>query len=113
MMQFAVIKSGSGKDVAVIAHDTESKRVVFKGAADSDLCKAFSVAYDHAVVVPIVDKSGAVLRRKVIPSQDEYLRALLSNCVHYPYEVRTVQPIEGAQRLDAAADRIAKDLLEV
>lgn len=111
MIQFAVIRSGAGKDVAIIAHDTQSKRVVFKGDVDGDLYSAFSVAYDRAVVIP-VSHGGAMLRRKIIPSQEEYLRALTGKFVHFPYEVRTIQPANGSHRLDAYADKLAKELLE-
>lgn len=111
MIQYAVIRSGAGKDVAVVAHDTSAKRVVFKGDVGGDLYKAFSVAYERAVVIPI-DKGTALLRRKVIPSQPEYLRALTSKFVHHPYEVRTIQPAENTQRLDTFADKLARELLE-
>lgn len=111
MIQYAVIRSGAGKDIAVVVHDTTSKRVVFKGNRDSDLYKSFSVAYDRAVVIP-VEQHGALLRRKVIPSQPEYLRALTSKFVHHPYDVRTIQPTDGTQRLDACADKLEKELLE-
>ena len=111
MIQYAVIRSGSGKDVAVIVHDSHAQRVVFKGDTNSDLYKAFSVAYGRAVVIP-VERDGAMLRRKVIPMQDEYLRALTSKFVHHPYEVRTVQPADGAQRLDSLADKLSRELLE-
>lgn len=111
MIQYAVIRSGAGKDVAVVAHDTDSQRVVFKGDTDSDLYKAFSVAYERAVVIP-VEHGNALLRRKVIPSQAEYLRALTSKFVHHPYEVRTIQAAESTQRLDSFADKLAQELLE-
>jgi UDP-N-acetylglucosamine 2-epimerase len=111
MIQYAVIRSGAGKDVAIVAHDTNSQRVVFKGDTDSDLYKAFSVAYERAVVIP-VEKGTAILRRKVIPSQEEYLRALTSKFVHHPYEVRAIQTAEEAHRLDSLADKMSRELLE-
>lgn len=111
MIQYAVIKSGSGKDVAVVVHDTDAQRVVFKGDTNSDLYKAFSVAYERAVVIP-VEEGTAILRRKVIPSQPEYLRALTSKFVHHPYEVRTIQASDSTQRLDSLADKLARELLE-
>lgn len=111
MIQFAVIRSGAGKDVAVVVHDTDARRAVFKGDTSSDLYKAFSVVYGRALVIAVEDK-GAMLRRKVIPSQEEYLRALVSKFVHHPYDVRTVQPADHAERIDSLADKLSRDLLE-
>lgn len=111
MIQYAVVRSGAGKDVAVVVHDTSAQRVVFKGDTSSDLYKAFSVAYGRAVVIPIA-KGNAILRRKVIPSQDEYLRALVSKFVHHPYEVRTVSSTDSSQRIDSFADKMSRELLE-
>jgi hypothetical protein len=111
MIQYAVIRSGAGKDTAIVVHDTQAQRVVFKGDVGGDLYKAFSVAYERAVVVPI-EHGNAILRRKILPSQEEYLRALTSKFVHHPYEVRTIQTADGTQRLDSLADKLASELLE-
>lgn len=111
-MQYAVISGASGKDIAVVAHDPSSARVVFKGPSNSDLYQAFALAYGRPVVIPI-EKGMALLRRKIIPSQDEYLRALLSKFVHHPYEVRTVNTaVDSHYRLDSLADKLAQELLE-
>jgi len=111
VIQYAVIRSGSGKDVAVVVHDTLAKRVVFKGAPEGDLYDAFADAYNRAVVIPI-SVGGAMYRRKVLPSQEEYLRALLDKFVHSPYEVRLIQPADEGMRIDSVADKLAGELLE-
>ena len=110
MMQYAVISNGSA-DAAVVVHDTDSARVVFKGDPASDIYRAFCHAYGRAVVIPIAN-GRAMLRRKVIPTQEEYLLALLGKCVHHPYEIRTIQPAESYYRLDPLADKLSKEILE-
>lgn len=109
MIQYGVV-ARSGKDVAIIAHQPNVGRVVFKGDTDSALYKAFAIARDKPVVIHYTEQ-GVNLRRKIVPKEEEYLRVLLDRVVHSPYEVRTIQPADTTLRLDAFADAMAKDLL--
>jgi hypothetical protein len=110
MIQFAVLTDPKGKDVAVIVHDTNAGRLVYKGQPNSELQRSFDFALDRPVVV--TEAIGrAMVRRKVTTKMPQYLRALLDRCVHSPYRVRALEEASGSHRIDSLADSLEQEYL--
>lgn len=109
-MQYATITDGSGKNVALVVHDPGSGRLVFKGKQGSELNKSFDFARDRPVVT-LEKLNNSLIRRKLQPSQTEYLRALLDRCIHIPYKVKSIEDSSGSHRLDSLSDKLEEELL--
>ena len=110
-MQYVVISSHAGKDLAVVVHDTKSGRVVFKTQPDSDLQRSFESVADKPVVI-IKSNGTSQIREKIQPFDSSYLLALLDNCVHPPYKISSVESLEDSHRIDSLADSLAKQYLD-
>jgi hypothetical protein len=110
VIQYAIISDPAGKDVAVIVHDTQAERLVYKGQPRSDLQRSFDFAIDRPVVVT-QSFNRAMVRRKLSRNKPEYLRALLDRCVHTPYKVRAIEEASGSHRIDSLADKLEREYL--
>lgn len=113
--RYAVIRKRNGKSVAVLFHDPELGRVVFKcRRADWPLQKAFDAWADQDVVVQEPQKLSAdappvTLRRKIIRFDSDYVDHLLDRFVKRPYEVRDIVSSNSTIRLDDFADQTYKE----
>src|ERR1700679_2847576 len=109
-MQYAILSGPSGKDIAIVVHDTKDKRLVYKGQPGSDLQRSFELAIDRPVVMSQT-LGRAIVRRKLTKDQPEYLRALLDRCVHIPNKVRAIEEASGSHRIDSLADKLESEYL--
>jgi hypothetical protein len=110
VIQYGVIVDSGSKPVSIVIHDPSSSRLVFKGPPRSELQTSFEFAVDRPVVI-LEAKGRSQVRRKLQPSQREYLRALLDRCIHAPYKVRSIEEIHGSHRIDSLADKLEKEIL--
>jgi hypothetical protein len=110
-VQYATIIDSNAKPVALIVHDPKAGRVVFKGKQGSELEKSFSFALDRPVVT-LENRNGSQIRRKLLPTQTEYLRPLLDRFVHIPYKVKSIEDATGSHRLDSLSDKLEQELLK-
>ena len=108
MTQYAVVANEAGKVVALFVHDPTVSRMVFKGPVASDLAASFDIVADRPVVrTRIVD--GAMIRRKITPSEAKYLREKLDDMVFPPYRVLQISDVAGSSQLDDVADELEKE----
>lgn len=112
---YAVIRNQeSDKNVAVLIHDDELGRSVFKCRdADWPLQKAFDVWADKPLVVhESCSHNGQsfVVRRKVTRFERDYLIHLLDKFVKRPYGIRDIRDSSSTIRLDDFADEMAEAL---
>jgi len=113
--RYAIIRNqDSNKDVAVVAHDTETGRLVIKTRpADWPLQQAFDLWIDRPLIVHEPQQfNGATLtvRRKVIRFEPNFLDHLLDRFVKRPYDVRRIVESGSTIRLDDLADQKAAEI---
>lgn len=116
MISYAIIRDQeSDKNVAVVAHDPELNRAVFKVRdSGSAIHKALNLAYDRSLIVQEPEQVNGftiMKRRRSVPKDEDYLNHMLDKAVKIPYEVRLISQIESADSLDAFIDRIAIEQL--
>lgn len=114
--RFAIIRNReSDKNVAVVAHDTETGRTVIKCRdADWPLQRAFTLWVDRDLVVHEPrDVRGVTVtvRRKVVRFDPTYMDHLLDRFVKRPYDVRAVTSTTSTIRIDDLADQKAAEVL--
>jgi hypothetical protein len=108
-MNYCVIQN-NGKNVAVVVHDPKASRVVIKTSPGSELYKAFSLVYGKPVVVT-EQEGSATIRKKILPSDADYLSHLCDRFVFFPYVISQVSSTDS-NRIDDVADKLEKDHLE-
>jgi len=114
--RFAIIRNrDSDRNVAVVAHDTETGRAVIKcRAADWPLQQAFNLWLDRPLIIHEPrDVRGVqvTVRRKVVRFDPSYMDHLLDRCVKRPYDVRAVMESSSTIRIDDLADQQAAEIL--
>jgi hypothetical protein len=102
MITWAIIRNEHGVGIAVVLHDTEAKRIVYKvRPGDALLHKALDILVDRDVVVlednPLL---GCVQRRVVQLDDEKYLPHFLDRAVQHPYTVTWMEKVESEGRLD-------------
>jgi len=115
MIAFAVIRDKeTDKNVAVVAHDPDLGRIVYKVRDPGDAIeRALSLNYDRSLIVlEPVSVNGATImkRRRSVPKDMDYLHHLLDKAVKLPYEVRTLRTVETSEGLDSYVDKLADQL---
>jgi len=110
-MNYSPIENGNGKVVAVVFHDPNSGRVVYKGTPNSELHRAFSIAVDRPKVINVASEN-MVVRQKISPTDDVYLRVLLDDFVHVPYKARNIESDLVNDRIDSYAERVSQQYLD-
>jgi len=116
-MRYAIIRNAeSNKNVAVVIHDSNTGRVVFKcRPTDWPLQRSFDLWIDRPIIIqePIEFKTEHkfVARRKVVRFDNDYLRYLLDRMIKRPYEVRSVVDSKSTIRLDDFVDRMSQEVL--
>lgn len=116
------MNADSGKNAAIAIHDPELGRVVFKcKRSEFALQQAFDAWANRGAVMPaiIVQQATrlgaggpvAVVRKKIVRSDDEYLDHLLDKFVRRPYEVRSITNSRSTIRLDEFVDQRAREVL--
>jgi hypothetical protein len=108
-MQMALIEH-NGQRRTLLVHEPESGRVVIKGPVD-DLWRSLDRALREPCLVEKVDRGAVLARRKVLPQDERYLRVLVGGVVRAPYRIADVRTVSEVGRLDAVAERLARQLL--
>jgi len=107
----ALVRSrDNDRNLAVFGHDPASGRVVSKIApGETVLQKLFDRYADKGVVVMVqccVNGSTFLKRERVVPTDEEYLKHLLSRFIIVPYDVRWIKRLHSMDRLDMLLDNI-------
>ena len=110
MIQYALIGNGT-KNMALVLHNPDDGKVVFKGKPESDLQRSFSLVVDRPVV-NVVSEGRAIVRKKTTKTDKAFLKALLDNFVHPPYLVKSIETVQGSHRIDSLADRLEDEYLK-
>jgi hypothetical protein len=113
--RFAIIRNAeTDRNVAILVHDNELGRVVFK-CEDDVLQKAFDLWVDRPIIVHEPKTWGEArmtVRRKAVRFDKDYLDRLLDRFVKRPYAVRNIQESTSTIRLDNFADQQARETLK-
>jgi hypothetical protein len=107
-MQYATVTNATGKVVALFVHDPNVGRIVYKGPPGSDIAASFDVVASKPVVrTKLVD--GAMLRRKVLPTDPKFLAEKLNDMIFPPYKIQQLSDTTESSMLDDVADRLEKE----
>lgn len=108
-MNFAVIHNQeSGKNVAIFVHDPETGRLIYKvRPADALLQKMLDILSDRSVVVTEEDAfHGYTKRRRILRTDDDYLRHFVDKTIHTPYEIKSMEMSDDIDSADLMADQL-------
>lgn len=117
MKRYIVIRNReSGKDVAVLVHEPQLRRVVFKvRSADWPLQRAFDVWADRTLTVQQPEKlprgPTVMVRKKIVKSDASYADHLADRFVRRPYEVRATVESRSTIRLDDFANKTFREVV--
>lgn len=91
MIQIALI-ARNGSNVGVVGHDTSTGRVIYKFNPGSELiADLITIWTNRSLISETRELEDVVIRSRVINSEKDYLKSLLSKSINPPYKVKYIE----------------------